>query len=117
MVGIVEASDIVDWGFFDHGEILDVDKNVVGLVSEDTDDVVQAIRGDSEVCEVAGNDSTRYFVVHHLEHAESGLVFSVEGLKNKRGVEVGVGFDFNICSISKNTVGIQKLEVTHVVEP
>ena len=90
---------------------------MVGLVPKHSDDVAQTVRYDSEICEVAGNDSSCYSAVHHLEHSESGLVLGVESLKDESGVEVGVRFDFDICCIGQDTVGVEKLEVTHVVEP
>ena len=53
MTFFILALNLTNWYFLDNPKIVDVDKTVVGLPFEDSDNVVQAICGNFEVCEVA----------------------------------------------------------------
>ena len=109
--------NVVDRRFLDHSEIPDVDKVVEGLVSENSDDVVQTVGHNFEVGEVARNSSTCDFVVDDLEHSKGRSVLGVESLKDEGGVEAGIRLNFQVSCFSKDTVGVKKFEVAQVVEP
>ena len=87
------------------------------LISKNSDDVVQTVGHNFEVREVTRNGSTRDFVVDDLEHSKGRLVLGIENLKDEGRVETGIRLNFQISCLSKDTVGVKKLEVAHVVEP
>ena len=88
-----------------------------GFVSENSDDVVQTVSHNFEVREVTRNSSTCDFVVDDLEHSKGRSVLGVESLKDEGGVEAGIRLNFQVSCLGQNTVGVEKFEVAHVVEP
>lgn len=73
--------DVIDRCLFNHSEISYVHETVEGFFVENADKVVQAVRDNSKIGEIARQRRSHDFVIKDVEYSVSGFVVGGHKLK------------------------------------
>lgn len=95
---------IITGCFLDNLGVVDVDKAVIGFFSKNTDQVVEAVGDDFEVCEIRAGKS--YPVVDYLEELKFWWCIFVKDLEEEAEVEVGICLDLQVGGFCADSVCI-----------